>query len=41
MWHFYLADSPKPHYADLQRILNGLADRLAADIDRAPSDRGR
>jgi hypothetical protein len=39
MWHFYLADPPKPHYAGLQRILNDLADRLATDIDRRRAER--
>lgn len=34
MWHFYLADPPKPHYVGLRHLLNDLADRLATDIDR-------
>jgi TniQ protein len=34
MWHFYLADPPKPHYADLRLILNELADHLATEIDQ-------
>jgi hypothetical protein len=33
MWHFYLADPPKPHYAALKQILHAHADRLAATID--------
>lgn len=34
MWHFYLANSPKPHYAALMEILNAHAGNLAAAIDR-------
>jgi hypothetical protein len=34
MWHFYLADPAKPHYAALKDILSGYADDLAAQIDR-------
>jgi hypothetical protein len=34
MWHFYLADAAKPHYADLREILNAHADSLATAIDR-------
>jgi hypothetical protein len=34
MWHFYLANPPKPHCADLREILNAHADNLAMTIDR-------
>jgi hypothetical protein len=34
MWHFYLANPAKPHYADLMEILNAHADNLAMTIDR-------
>jgi hypothetical protein len=33
MWHFYLADPLKPHYAALEQILHAQADQLAATID--------
>ncbi len=36
MWHFYLANPPKPHYAALKEILNAHADDLAAAIDHRP-----
>lgn len=34
MWHFYNASPPKPHYADLRKILTAHAGHLAAVIDR-------
>lgn len=37
MWHFYLAERPKPHYVELRHILHEIADRLAAEIDQRRS----
>jgi len=32
-WFHFQTDRPKPHYADLKRLLDAYADQLAARID--------